>query len=164
VYCVIISPEFSPGCAAAVRIWDLATGQLRHSLDPDVGTRSVCAFSADDGRTLLAAAGIDAIVRILDPANGQLERSLEGSTGKVWNVCAFSAGWSSRYQPACSPSKSIRKTHQAVDRPALGRSPRSSESAATACGARIRHASVTSSASLSRSTSDSLSRTRGQPS
>ncbi|MEU2346317.1 hypothetical protein ABZ745_31565 [Streptomyces sp. NPDC013082] len=80
------------GYDCTVRIWDTATGQQIG--EPLSGHASpllaVTAFTACDGRTLLATGTADGTVRIWDPAGGQqMGKPLTGHTGWVRAVTAI---------------------------------------------------------------------------
>jgi WD40 repeat protein len=54
-----------------IRVWDLATGELKRTLEGhEMGIRGVSAITLSE-RTLLASCGDDSEVRIWDPATGQ---------------------------------------------------------------------------------------------
>jgi WD40 repeat protein len=74
-----------------LRIWDLDTGSVLHTLEGDIGVVSgVCALPAADGRILLAS-GDGQMVRVWDPDTGTLLRTLGGHLGVVSGVCALPA-------------------------------------------------------------------------
>ena len=70
-----------------VKLWDPASGALRHILEGHSGRVNSVAFSKD-GR-LLASASSDKTVKLWDPASGALRRTLEGHSSPV-NSVAFS--------------------------------------------------------------------------
>ncbi|MEU6806776.1 WD40 repeat domain-containing protein, partial [Streptomyces neyagawaensis] len=70
-----------------VRIWNAATGVLRHSLTDHVSGSRAVAFSPDG--TLLATGGEDRRVRLWDPRTGAGLQTLSGHEGYV-NTVAFS--------------------------------------------------------------------------
>ncbi len=73
------------GYDGAVRVWDAATGAVRHTLAGHGESAHGVAF-APDGKTL-ATAGEDGVVRLWDPVTGRSLRELDGHRGKVWGVC-----------------------------------------------------------------------------
>ena len=70
-----------------IKLWDPASGALRHILEGHSGRVNSVAFSKD-GR-LLASASSDKTVKLWDPASGALRRTLEGHSSPV-NSVAFS--------------------------------------------------------------------------
>ncbi len=78
------------GGAGQVRIWELASGRLAHTLEGHSGGVLTVAFSPDG--SLVATAGEDNAVRIWDAASGQLKHLLTGHGGRFgWVHCvAFS--------------------------------------------------------------------------
>jgi WD40 repeat protein len=79
----------SGGADHLVKLWDLATGRLRHTLDGHTDGIVWLAFSPD-GATL-ATAGDDRTVKLWDVAGAREVRTLTGHTGRVASV-AFAAG------------------------------------------------------------------------
>jgi RNA polymerase sigma factor (sigma-70 family) len=67
--------------ANQVRIWDVASGQIRHEAQTDKDTVRALAFSPDG--KLLATGGQDQTVRLWDPATGKLIGVLKGHDGPV---------------------------------------------------------------------------------
>jgi WD40 repeat protein len=61
---------------AALQIWDLTTGQLRHAIPgPDLKGEVVAVAFSPDGKTL-AAGGLRGSIRLLDPQTGALRKTL----------------------------------------------------------------------------------------
>jgi WD40 repeat protein len=88
----------SVGMDGKILLWDPASGELLKTLERRTGEQdegnsvyaSVCAFTAADGRTLLASGG-GAALRVWDPESGQYH-ALSGTIGTgVGLVCAFAA-------------------------------------------------------------------------
>jgi WD40 repeat protein len=79
--------------AGAVEVWDPESGQCRelNGTTGAGGAWEVCAFTAVDGRPLLATAGSDEMVRVWDPATGRQLRELEAHHDEAYSVCAFTA-------------------------------------------------------------------------
>ncbi len=77
----------SAGKDQTVRLWDLSTGRLRHTLTGHQDSVATVAFSPDG--KLLASGGTDRTVRLWDPAAGRELHTLAGPTGQVRQV-AFS--------------------------------------------------------------------------
>ncbi|QDU19084.1 sigma-70 family RNA polymerase sigma factor [Urbifossiella limnaea] len=83
---------FAPGgklLAAAgydgdVRVWDAATGALRHTLAGHGGAARAAAFSPDG--TLVATGGEDGRVRLWDAKTGRAVRTLDGHSRSVWGL------------------------------------------------------------------------------
>ena len=73
------------GYDGSVRVWDAATGTLRHTLTGHGESAQAVAFSPD-GSTL-ATAGEDGRVRLWDAATGKSLRDLDAHRGRVWGVC-----------------------------------------------------------------------------
>jgi DNA-binding beta-propeller fold protein YncE len=73
------------GYDGAVRVYDPATGALRHTLPGHGEAAQAVAFSPDG--SLLATAGADGRVRLWDPATGRHLRDLDGHRGRVWGLC-----------------------------------------------------------------------------
>jgi RNA polymerase sigma factor (sigma-70 family) len=73
------------GYDGTVRVWEAATGALRHTLAGHGESAQAVAFSPDGA--LLATAGEDGVVRLWDPATGRPVRDLDGHRGRVWGVC-----------------------------------------------------------------------------
>ncbi|GAB3934521.1 hypothetical protein GCM10027614_07680 [Micromonospora vulcania] len=70
--------------AGMVRIWDGATGRLRHQLSGHTGpVLGFCAVPGSGGPGLLASAGWDGSVRLWDTASGVCQRVLVGHRGAV---------------------------------------------------------------------------------
>jgi WD40 repeat protein len=70
-----------------VRLWDVATGEIVHTLTGHTKTVFSVAFSPD-GATL-ASASRDNMVRLWDVATGEIVHTLTGHTNSVFSV-AFS--------------------------------------------------------------------------
>jgi RNA polymerase sigma factor (sigma-70 family) len=83
---------FAPGgkvLAAAgydgdVRVWDAATGALRHTLGGHGAAARAVAFSPDG--TVLATGGENGRVRLWDAKTGRALRTLDGHRGQVWGL------------------------------------------------------------------------------
>ena len=73
-----------------VRLWDVATGQLKANLTPHRSSVFGVAFSPD-GNTL-ATGGSDKMVRLWDVATAQLQATLIGHTNSVHSVAFSSDG------------------------------------------------------------------------
>jgi DNA-binding beta-propeller fold protein YncE len=74
-----------------VRVWDAATGQVRHTLEGSTGEGPNVPFSpafSPDGRRLASASG-DQAVKVWDTATGKELLTLQGHTSRVLGV-AFS--------------------------------------------------------------------------
>ncbi|MGA2636350.1 toll/interleukin-1 receptor domain-containing protein [Methylocella sp.] len=69
---------------SAVKLWDVASGQLQRTLTGHTGYVRSVAFSPD-GRTL-ASGGADKFVKLWDAASGRLVRTLTGHTNEVNSV------------------------------------------------------------------------------
>merc|ERR1712216_410869 len=70
-----------------VRIWDVASGECRATLEGHTGGVNGVAFSGDGSQ--VASCSGDEPVRIWDVASGECRATLEGHTGSVYGV-AFS--------------------------------------------------------------------------
>jgi WD40 repeat protein len=102
----VLSAAFSADAAwlaaadegGTVRLWDVASGGLRHALEGHADRVGACSFSADGA--LLASAGEDRTARLWETGTGRLRAVLSGHTDGV-SGCAFSpdstrlatAGW-----------------------------------------------------------------------
>jgi WD40 repeat protein len=71
----------SAGHDGEVRIWDPATGTIRHTLTGHTGR--VAALAVAPNGSWLASAGHDGEVRIWDPATGTIRHTLTGHTSWV---------------------------------------------------------------------------------
>ena len=67
-----------------VRLWDVASGQLKNTFQGHTGQVRSVSFSPD-GATL-ASAGLDTTIRLWDVASGQLKNTLQGHTSGVLSV------------------------------------------------------------------------------
>lgn len=89
VWCAALSPDGQrlavggPLSDGKVRVYDTATGQLRHELEGHIRVVSV-AFSPDGKR--IASAGLDKMVRLWDTATGQEVLALHGHADLVGRV------------------------------------------------------------------------------
>ena len=89
----VLSVAFSPdgktlaSGSATVKLWDVATGQILHSIDDLNGWVYTVAFSPDG--KILASAGKDHAIRVWDVASGKPLRTIQGHTDEVTAV-AFS--------------------------------------------------------------------------
>jgi WD40 repeat protein len=72
------------GADGTVRVWDVNTRELRHTLPGHANPVRSVAFSPDSTR--LAAANDDGTVRMWDMATGELGRRLPGRAGRAWSV------------------------------------------------------------------------------
>jgi RNA polymerase sigma factor (sigma-70 family) len=72
------------GFDGTVRVWDAATGELRHTL-PGHGESANAAAFAPKG-DVLATAGADGRVRLWEAATGRHLRDLDGHGGRVWGL------------------------------------------------------------------------------
>lgn len=72
------------GYDGAVRVWDAATGAIRHTLAGHGESAQAVAFSPDG--SILATAGEDGTVRLWDAASGKSLRDLDGHRGRVWGL------------------------------------------------------------------------------
>jgi WD40 repeat protein len=86
-----ISPDGSWLASASfdgtLKIWDVASGQERHTLSGHEDTVNICAISPD-GSWLLSASD-DGTLRIWDGVSGQIRHTLTEHTDAV-NACAIS--------------------------------------------------------------------------
>ncbi len=64
----------------SVRVWDPATGALRHALTGHAGAVLWVAFAQLGDRVVLATGDLNGSVRLWDPATGALRRTLTGHT------------------------------------------------------------------------------------
>jgi WD40 repeat protein/serine/threonine protein kinase len=89
-WCIALSPDGTrlavggPTADGNVRVYDLATGRVLHTLMGDVRVISL-AFSSPDGRRL-ASAGHDRIIRLWDTTTGQEVLNLRGHLDQVGRV------------------------------------------------------------------------------
>ncbi|KAH6854663.1 hypothetical protein B0I37DRAFT_362728 [Chaetomium sp. MPI-CAGE-AT-0009] len=81
----LVTASDDPGCAP--RLWDVATGMCRQTLDGHNHLVKVVAFSPD-GKTL-ASGSVDRTVRLWDVATGEHQHTLDGHSNGV-KVIAFS--------------------------------------------------------------------------
>ncbi|KAL2835372.1 putative wd40 protein [Aspergillus pseudoustus] len=70
-----------------IKLWDSATGTLKHTLEGHSNLVRSVAFSRDG--QLLASGSDDETIKLWDPATGTLKHTLEGHSNSVWSV-AFS--------------------------------------------------------------------------
>jgi WD40 repeat protein len=78
---------FDPSDDATVRVWDVATGQVEHTLKDHLGPVNSVAFSRDGSK--LASGSHDHTVKVWDVATGQVEYTHVGHSEWVSSV-AFS--------------------------------------------------------------------------
>jgi len=76
-----------PPMDSTVRVWEVASGVLRHTLDGHRGGVLACGF-CPDGR-LIVSAGHDGMVRVWDVPTGGLRHTLAGHS-KAVEACSFS--------------------------------------------------------------------------
>ena len=62
-----------------VRLWDVASGQLKNTLQGPTGEGEVRSVSFSPDGTTLASAGLDTTIRLWDVASGQLKNTLENT-------------------------------------------------------------------------------------
>ncbi len=74
----------SASAGGVVGLWDVRTGQARHTLKGHAGNVFGVAFSPDG--SVLASGGLDKVVKLWDPATGEQLRMLAGHQGTVWCV------------------------------------------------------------------------------
>jgi len=94
----MLSVAFSPdgktlaagGADGTIKLWEVATGQLKQTLRAPMQAVHSLAFSPDTGATTLAASSLDKTVRLWRVVEGQLLRQWMGHTDVVRRV-AFSA-------------------------------------------------------------------------
>ncbi|MCY7368041.1 MAG: hypothetical protein LH474_07800 [Chamaesiphon sp.] len=67
-----------------IKLWDLATGELKNTLQGHAGAVYSVKFSAD-GKTI-ASSGVDKSIKLWDLDTGKLSRSLESHTTLVPSV------------------------------------------------------------------------------
>ncbi|GKZ94884.1 hypothetical protein AnigIFM59636_008615 [Aspergillus niger] len=67
-----------------IKLWDAATGALKHTLEGHSGLVNSVAF-AGDGQ-LLASSSDDNTIKLWDAATGALKHTLEGHSDSVWSV------------------------------------------------------------------------------
>jgi RNA polymerase sigma factor (sigma-70 family) len=73
------------GYDGSVRVWDTATGIVRHTLTGHGESALAVAFSPDG--KVLATAGEDGRLRLWDPVTGRSLRELEAHRGRIWGLC-----------------------------------------------------------------------------
>ena len=74
----------SGGADETVRLWDVASGQEKTTLQGHIGSVESVSFSPDG--TTLASGGADETVRLWDVASGQEKTTLQGHIGSVFSV------------------------------------------------------------------------------
>lgn len=88
VLCADLAPDgkvaASGGADGAVRLWDVASGQVTEQLSGHAGAVSALEFSPD-GR-VLASGGADRTIRLWSPRTGAELRTLSGHQGEVASV------------------------------------------------------------------------------
>ena len=73
-----------------MRVWDLASGRLEHTLKGHTGGVNAVAVTPDGQR--IVSGSDDHTVRVWDLASGRLERTLKGHTGAVNTVAVTPDG------------------------------------------------------------------------
>jgi RNA polymerase sigma factor (sigma-70 family) len=75
------------GCRGGeIRLWDLATGQLRHRLPGGGGVSTGCVAFSPDGQTVASAGAADGVIRLWDLATKKELRRLVGHKGEIWAI------------------------------------------------------------------------------
>ncbi|KAL4861478.1 hypothetical protein BDV12DRAFT_203968 [Aspergillus spectabilis] len=79
-------------CSAdqTIKLWDPATGTLKHTLEGHSSWIQSVAFSQDS--QLLASGSIDQTIKLWDPATGTIKQTLEGHSNSVESVAFFHDG------------------------------------------------------------------------
>jgi hypothetical protein len=93
----------SAGYDRTVRVWDAATGQLKHTLQDHSDSVYAVAFSPDG--KLLASAGADRAVKVWDVASGKRLYSLNDAADRLYAVAWHPGG---KHLAAGGVDKSIR--------------------------------------------------------
>ena len=75
-----------------VRLWDVASGQLKNTLQGHTGEVRSVSFSPDG--TTLASAGLDTTIRLWDVASGQLKNTLENTRAGFGHSYVYSVSFS----------------------------------------------------------------------